>query len=767
MKDSGSQLRGRAATAPSVWRRARAALKHHRHNPYEAFREVLRIIIPYRWRRGAVHFVRQGFGLLMLRELAAARRTAAKPLPAAAGLPPRDFYEAVTLLPHIPAPEVEAILKQPIAASRSPRPDIICFSIIDWSFRFQRPQQLMAQFARQGHRVFYLNVTDFRSPRARPKFSAQPIAYQTGQQGECNLYEVKIATRHPLDLYARIIDQADAETVLASLDELRQAYNINEAIGYVMIPAWGNVARAVQQRWGWRIVYDCMDEWENFPGIQQESLALEKEMVQSCDLLVVTAQRLHDKWQSYRRPPQPIVLARNAADYQFYAARCRPNDLLGQIPRPVIGYYGAIADWFDVALLAEVACLRPNYTFVLLGGVFDVDVSSLQALSNVQLLGQQPYETMPQYLYHFAACMIPFKINPITEATDPVKFYEYLSGGKPVVSVKLPELEPYRDYVYLAESAADFAEQLDRALAEDGPQKAEQRKALARQHSWAGRCQRIAESLNADVPRASIIIITYNNLALTKLCLESVLRNTEYLNYELVVVDNDSKDNTPAYLRALAGKQSNVKVILNSENFGFAKANNQGIAQATGEYIVLLNNDTIVPPGWLGRLLWHLRDPRVGAVGPVTNFVGNEAKVEVDYRNWVEMVAFAAEYTRTRWRLVSDIHMLAMFCLALRREVYERIGPLDEQYGIGMFEDDDYSIRLKRAGYRVICAADAFVHHFGQAAFGKLIQTGEYNTIFDENRQLYEAKWQTVWEPHRNVPLTFEPHNVREEDLTT
>jgi GT2 family glycosyltransferase len=79
-----------------------------------------------------------------------------------------------------------------------------------------------------------------------------------------------------------------------------------------------------------------------------------------------------------------------------------------------------------------------------------------------------------------------------------------------------------------------------------------------------------------------------------------------------------------------------------------------------------------------------------------------------------------------------------------------------------MFEDDDYSVRLKRAGYRVICAADAFVHHFGQAAFGKLIQTGQYNAIFDENRRLYEAKWQTVWEPHRNVPLTFEPHNFPE-----
>jgi O-antigen biosynthesis protein len=144
-----------------------------------------------------------------------------------------------------------------------------------------------------------------------------------------------------------------------------------------------------------------------------------------------------------------MVLARNAVDYDFYAERTQPNGLLAGVPHPIGGYYGAIADWFDLKLMVHVARSRPNYTFLLLGGAFDVDVAELERLPNVRLLGQQPYETMPQYFYHFDACVIPFKTNSTTAATDAVKVYEYLSGGKPVVSVALPELQQF-DLLYLA-----------------------------------------------------------------------------------------------------------------------------------------------------------------------------------------------------------------------------------------------------------------------------------------------------------------------------
>jgi polysaccharide pyruvyl transferase CsaB len=657
-----------------------------------------------------------------------------------------DFYASLTLLPHLQEQQVGLILNQQPAPASRRLPDVICLAIIDWEFRYQRPQQIMSQFAANGHRVFYVSPSRFQPSGAAPRISVSKIKER--------VYEVQLAALRQPDIYGEVIEGDSCEELLESLGELRRTFMIDEAIGYVMIASWGELALRSQQLWGWRIIYDCMDEWENFPGIKPPLLEMERRLVRECDLLAVTARRLWEKWQGSGRP---MVLARNGVDFDFYAARCQPNDLLADAAHPVVGYYGAIADWFDLGLMTDIARRRPDYTFVLLGGIFDLDVSELRALPNVRLLGQQPYEHMPRYLYHFDTCIIPFKNNPITDATDPVKVYEYLSGGKPVVSVALPELDYCSDYISIAGDREDFLIKLDEAVADTDPAAAERRRQFARQQTWQSRYEAIRDGLASVTPQASIVVVTYNNLPLNRLCLESIIRNTEYPNYEIIVVDNASEDGTPVLLRYMESRYSNIKIILNQENRGFAAANNQGLARATGEYFVLLNNDTVVPPGWLSRLLSHLRTDEVGMVGPVTNFVGNEAKILAPYSTWGEMEDFARRHSWQHDGQVADIHMLAMFCAALRRDTFEAIGPLDEQFGIGMFEDDDYSQRMKAQGYRVICAADAFVHHFGQAAFKKLIEKGDYNPLFEENRRRYETKWNVKWVPHKHESLDFRP----------
>jgi GT2 family glycosyltransferase len=249
-------------------------------------------------------------------------------------------------------------------------------------------------------------------------------------------------------------------------------------------------------------------------------------------------------------------------------------------------------------------------------------------------------------------------------------------------------------------------------------------------------------------PAASIVIVTHGGAAVTKLCLETVLGAAPRPTFEVIVVDNASPDATPDYLRSLVARDARVQVVLNAENRGFPAACNQGLALARGRHLVLLNNDTMVPPGWLGRLLAPLRDEQIGLAGAVTNRIGNEAEVPTSYATWGGFLREARTRADAFAGQVSEIGTVTMFCLAMRRDAYARLGPLDEGYDTGMLEDDDYSMRARRAGYRLVCAEDVLVHHFGEASFGALFADGERDRLLERNRARFEERWGEPWKPY-------------------
>ena len=251
---------------------------------------------------------------------------------------------------------------------------------------------------------------------------------------------------------------------------------------------------------------------------------------------------------------------------------------------------------------------------------------------------------------------------------------------------------------------------------------------------------------------ASIVVVTHDGLVFTRLCLESLLANSADCDFELIVVDNGSGDGTAAYLAKLADRDARVRVLLNGRNLGFAPACNQGLILAGGENLVLLNNDTMVAPGWLSGLLRHLQNPGVGLVGPVTNRIGNEAEIEAGYLTWGEFLDFARRRAAEHDGEWLELRSPAMFCLAMRRQTYLDLGPLDERYEVGMLEDDDYSERARAAGYQLRCVESVVVHHFGEASFGKLVPGGEYARILRANQRRYAEKWGRNWEPYERRP---------------
>jgi len=251
------------------------------------------------------------------------------------------------------------------------------------------------------------------------------------------------------------------------------------------------------------------------------------------------------------------------------------------------------------------------------------------------------------------------------------------------------------------------------------------------------------------LPKVSILVLTYNNFQINQLCLRSIYCNTTYPNLEVIVVDNASTDETPGWLNTFSKTHPNLRLVLNTENRGFAGGNNQAASLATGEYLIFLNNDTVVTNGWVERLLAHMRsNSKIGMVGPVTNSTGNEARVSVGYRSPVEMEAFSDWRARYMAGQAFDIRMLAFYCVMVRKGQFDALGGLDERFLVGMFEDDDLAVRYHLQGQRVICAEDVFIHHFQGASFGNLKKT-HYAQLFKENKKRYEEKWGRKWEPYQ------------------
>jgi GT2 family glycosyltransferase len=250
----------------------------------------------------------------------------------------------------------------------------------------------------------------------------------------------------------------------------------------------------------------------------------------------------------------------------------------------------------------------------------------------------------------------------------------------------------------------------------------------------------------AAPPRASILVVTYGNCQLTRLCLCSLQRAAGSLPFEIILVDNHSLDDTPAYLDAVVERGLlPLRVVKNRDNRGFAAANNQAAAMARGDVLVFLNNDTVVRPGWLERLVETLdRDATVGLVGPMTNSCGNEAQLGTPYADLDAMERFAAAHCEKNAGATSEPPMLTLFCAAMKKTLFDRIGGLDVGYGKGMFEDDDLAMAVRAQGRRLRLLHDVFVHHYGGAAFSRL-PPREYLRLFYMNRRYFERKWRTRW----------------------
>lgn len=227
----------------------------------------------------------------------------------------------------------------------------------------------------------------------------------------------------------------------------------------------------------------------------------------------------------------------------------------------------------------------------------------------------------------------------------------------------------------------------------------------------------------------SIILVSYNKGDVTCDCVSSIHAHVT-VPYEIIIVDNDSNDETQELLKRL----ENVRIIWNDRNAGFPAGCNIGLAAAEGDIIWFLNNDTMVPPNSLERMVDLLMsDDNIGIVGPVSNRIHGIQQIDADYEDKQGMLAFAERTHKAFRGQTQRVVRLVGFSMLIRKSSLDRLGGFDERMGIGTFEDDDLSLRFVEHGYRLVVARDAFIHHIGNVSF---IAAGGYPSNGDHNQRV-------------------------------
>ncbi len=363
-----------------------------------------------------------------------------------------------------PAPEFAWRPLSP-GPARPGREDVVVLPVIAWSYRRQRPQQLAEALARRGRRVFYASVEGAGEPRepvgAGPGVTLLPLE---GPRRE-DLPETRLRGR----ALARAL-----ESVVAA----HERFALGRAALLVESPFWAPLAAALKSRFGWRVVYDCLDAHEAFATNRPAVLTdAERELVRGADLVVATSEALRRRLEGGRDSPR---LLPNACDFALFGSIAPPS------PRGplTVGYVGAVDEWFDGELLARLAALSPDWRFEIVGGQ-ESDAARLTPRSNVVFHGERPHRELPELRARFDVEIIPFRLSPLTHATDPVKVYEAAAAGRPVVATPMDSLRPFvgRGIVRLASTPEQFVREISAAAAEASAT-AELRRDFARENTW-------------------------------------------------------------------------------------------------------------------------------------------------------------------------------------------------------------------------------------------------------------------------------------------
>jgi glycosyltransferase involved in cell wall biosynthesis len=277
------------------------------------------------------------------------------------------------------------------------------------------------------------------------------------------------------------------------------AVGFERRISWFVVPHPGFLAGALGED---LVVYYCIDDYAAHPGVDRQAIsAADAALAARADQVFVAPPAL---LETKRAQNPTAVYSPHGVDYDLFARAADPATVVPERARalrsPVIGFFGLVADWIDVGLLAHVARGRPAWTLLIIGHV-STDVAELTALPNVVFVGPQPYDKLPEWAKAFDVAVMPYRQNQQVRNANPLKLREYLATGKPVVSVPTAEVERFAAHVRLAATPDAFLEQIEQALRDDSPERRAARMEAVRAMSWDARVEETLKIVCAGLAR--------------------------------------------------------------------------------------------------------------------------------------------------------------------------------------------------------------------------------------------------------------------------
>lgn len=378
--------------------------------------------------------------------------------------------------------------------------DVLCLSSQDWTDVWTRKQRFMRRLAQQGHRVLYVELQlSWASQSILRKDWRRAFRWLKGPRlVEENLYIGTLPLALPGFQMSLVVNTINNMMMRRVLRGWLSRLGFERPVLWTYNPySDGLVGRLGESC----AVYECVDEFTASHGLIKADVVrkLEQRVLRAADLVIVTHESLLRSKQPHARS---IELVPNAAEIDHFARASAADtpvaDALTGFPRPVIGVVGTLQYWIDFDLIRYLAEKRPGWSFVLIGPRGRLArADKVERLANVHLLGRRPYADLPSYVKGFDVCLNPYVLDDTASNCSPLKLYEYLASGKPVVSVDMPEARRFGSAVLIGNTYEDLLAQIERALdpAESGESAAGARMAAVAPHSWESRFQQMEAAL--------------------------------------------------------------------------------------------------------------------------------------------------------------------------------------------------------------------------------------------------------------------------------